>query len=77
MAQFDCMVCGREFKSYNQNAKYCSQTCKGTAYIKYQWKKCEHCGKEFKPRKASSKYCSLNAVISAGKIKLPINKRIA
>ncbi|AOH52974.1 hypothetical protein ACQKGI_22165 [Peribacillus muralis] len=59
MAQYNCLMCGQEFKSYNENAKYCSQTCKGTAYIKYQWKKCEQCGEEYKPRKASSKYCSL------------------
>ncbi|MCK2005212.1 hypothetical protein MZM54_27980 [[Brevibacterium] frigoritolerans] len=60
MANFVCHICGRGFKSYNENAKYCSQSCKGTAYIKYELKKCEQCGKKYKPRKADSKYCSLD-----------------
>ncbi|TYR81433.1 hypothetical protein FZC66_06185 [Priestia megaterium] len=63
MAEFICKVCDLPFKSYNKNAKYCSQACKGQAYIKYPIKNCEICEKEYKPRVATSKYCSLKCSV--------------
>jgi len=59
LAQFICQICDSEFKSYNKNAKYCSQSCKGKAYIKHSIKKCKICKKEYKPIRATSKFCSL------------------
>lgn len=59
LAQFSCQICDSEFKSYNKNAKYCSQKCKGKAYIKHSIKKCKICRKEYKPIRATSKFCSL------------------
>ncbi|MGG0480659.1 hypothetical protein ABE039_21885 [Priestia megaterium] len=59
LAQFICQICDSEFKSYNKNAKYCSQSCKGKAYIKHSVKECLICSKEYKPIRATSKFCSL------------------
>lgn len=59
LAQFICQICNSEFKSCNKNAKYCSQSCKGQAYIKHSIKECKICRKEYKPIRATSKFCSL------------------
>lgn len=60
LAQYICQVCDKNFKSYNVNAKYCSQMCKGKAYIKYPIRKCEVCNRAYKPRNATNKYCSMD-----------------
>jgi hypothetical protein len=39
-------MCDSEFESYNKTAKYCSQSCKGKAYIKHSIKKCKICRQE-------------------------------
>ena len=42
-----CECCGKEFKHYKKNVRFCSNECRGkskTAAIKA---KCEYCGKEF------------------------------
>ncbi|KNH18142.1 hypothetical protein ACS78_22920 [Priestia megaterium] len=73
MPKFICEVCHIEFKSYNKNAKYCSQLCKGKAYIKHPVKKCEICGTEYKPIRATSKFCSLKCCAMDKKIKSATN----
>lgn len=76
MATFICQVCNSEFKSYSKSAKYCSQSCKGEAYIKHPVKKCTICGKEYKPIRATSKFCSLKCCAMEKKIKSKANSSL-
>ena len=49
---FACLNCGKEFKSYDKNRKFCSKTCSNKYGVHRKKEKgiiqlCEYCGKEF------------------------------
>jgi len=53
-----CLKCGKEFKSYNKNSKYCSSNC---FYSTHRTVKiCEYCKKEFEfyNSRGDKKFCS-------------------
>ena len=63
-----CLICGKEFQSKAQNARYCSHECKlivkrnkrdaSRGPSKTFKRLCESCGEPFETKVATKKYCS-------------------
>ena len=48
-----CQVCKNEFKSYNDNRKYCSKKCMSIGMIRQEKRHCFNCKKIFKRARSS------------------------
>lgn len=63
LSEYECLVCGKKFSSYQKRSKFCSNACKATARrksgIDNVERACAVCGEKFKVNKYSkSETCS-------------------
>lgn len=59
-----CENCNKEFKTNDENAKYCSRKCRGLSQqtLKNKINICPQCNKEFTPTHKDQIYCSIKCV---------------
>lgn len=56
----NCHICGKEFKKYRDNSRFCSEVCRTTRVSKTNRRTilCKRCSVEFSPVNTLVKYCS-------------------
>jgi len=53
-----CQQCGKSFRPWRKESKYCSQECSAKSQKTLDRRECERCGDLFEPYSESTKYCS-------------------